>query len=67
MRRLAMDVATWERKPRADGKLVRRAGRAPQNDFGGKDVTSKPRQGGDLYPQEFTDRMANPQMMGSDV
>jgi hypothetical protein len=67
MRRLSMDITAGKREPRADGELMGRAGGTAQNDFGGENVAGKPREGGDLYAQEFTERAADPQMMGCDM
>ena len=64
---LAMDVTAREGEPCADGKLMCRARGAAQNDFGGENVASKPRQGGDLYPQDFTEGAADPEMVGCDM
>ena len=64
---LPMDVAAGKREPRADGELLRRARGTAQNDFGGENVAGKPREGGDLDSQEFTERAADLQMMGCDM
>lgn len=62
-----MDVTAGERKPRTDGKLMGRPGRAAQNDLGGKNVTSETRQGRNLDPHEFTKRAADVEMMRRDM
>lgn len=63
----AMDVATGQREPRADGELMRCAGGTAQNDLGGENVSGKTRQGGDLYPDKFAEPIADLQMMRRDM
>ena len=63
----AMDVAAGQGEPRADRKLMGRARGTAQNDFGGKNVSGKARQGRDLYPDEFTEGVADLQMMRCDM
>jgi hypothetical protein len=67
MRGTAVDIAPGKGKAPADGKLVGRSRRTAQNDLGGQDITGKPRQGGDLDPDEFAERAADLQVMRYDM
>jgi hypothetical protein len=65
--RVAVDIAAREGKARAYGKLMGRARWTAEDDFGGKNVARKPRQGRDLNPHKFTERVADPEMMRRDM
>jgi hypothetical protein len=67
MCRVAVDIAAGEGKARAHGELMGRARWAAEDDFGGKNVARKPRQGRDLDPQKFAKRVADPEMMRRDM
>jgi hypothetical protein len=67
MRRVAVDIPAGKCEPRADGKMMRRAGGTAQDDFGAENVSSKTCQSGDLDPNKFPDRGADPQMMWCDM
>ncbi len=63
----AVDVAAGKGQAPADRKLMGRSNGAAQNDFGRQDIAGKPRQGGDLDPDEFAERAADLEVMRCDV